>query len=205
MDEFRDLVKRMGAVRIGSILSEFDQQEGPSAFQDGQKVLLAGVVSTYKTKTTKNNSLMAYATLEDDSGSMELLVFARVLEECGGYLQPGTPVLVNGRISVRDEKEPQLLCDGVRPLKGMEAGEAQPVRVSAGAIEAKKLYMRLPSQEGRLWEQLPKLLNMFPGTTPVVIVFADTGKRLGTRCLVHDALVRELEEWLGKENVVVQK
>ena len=41
--------------------------------------------------TTKNNSLMAYVTLEDDTGSMELLAFSRVLEESGNYLQVNRP------------------------------------------------------------------------------------------------------------------
>ena len=47
---------------------------------------------------------MAYVTLEDDTGSMELLAFSRVLEESGNYLQVNLPILVYGRISVRDEK-----------------------------------------------------------------------------------------------------
>ena len=62
------------------------------------------MVSASKTKTTKNNTLMAYVTLEDDTGSMELLVLARVLGECGSYLKEGMAVAASGRISVRDEK-----------------------------------------------------------------------------------------------------
>ena len=201
MDDYRELVRRKGAVSIGSIRSDFSQSDGPTTYRDEQKVTVAGVISAYKTKTTKNNTLMAYVTLEDDSGAMELLVFARVLDACGSYIKAGNPVLVQGRISVRDEKEPQLLCDSVQPLSGMEPGaESAP----AADKQVKKLYIRLPSRSGKEWEILPKLLDMFPGNTPAVIVFADTGKRLGTHCLVHDALVAELVERLGKENVVVQ-
>ena len=69
------------------------------------------MVAAAKTKTTKNNSLMAYVTLEDDTGSLELLVFSRVLEESGSYLQVNLPILTEGRISVRDEKAPQLMWD----------------------------------------------------------------------------------------------
>ena len=53
---------------------------GPTRFADDQKVTLCGVVTASKTKTTKNNSLMAYVTVEDDTASMELLCFARVLD-----------------------------------------------------------------------------------------------------------------------------
>ena len=200
MDDYRELARQHGAVSIGAIMSDFGQETGPIRFRDEQKVTVAGVVSAYKTKTTRNNTLMAYVTLEDDSGSMELLVFARVLDASGGYIKQGNPILVNGRISVRDEKEPQLLCDDIQPLDSLQGGK-RPVSSDG---KAKKLYIKLPSQNSAGWEILPKILDMFPGNTPAVIVFADTGKRLGTHCLVHDALVAELIERFGQENVVVQ-
>ena len=67
----------MGAVTIASILSDFDREDGPASYRDGQQVIVAGVISTYKTRTTRNNTLMAYVTLEDDTASMELLCFAQ--------------------------------------------------------------------------------------------------------------------------------
>jgi DNA polymerase-3 subunit alpha len=59
---------------------------------------------------------MAYITIEDSSGSMEMLVFQKVLNEWTGKLLEGTPIIAKGRISVRDEKEPQLLCDSISLL-----------------------------------------------------------------------------------------
>lgn len=109
MDEYRAEADRYHAVTIGSIQSDFKREDGPQRYQDGQSVVIAGMISSAKTKTTKNNSLMAYVTLEDDSGSMELLVFSRVLGECGPYLRANTPIVAKGKISVRDEKEPQIL------------------------------------------------------------------------------------------------
>ena len=54
--------------------------------------------------------------------SLEVLVFARVLGESGGYIKENAPVLATGRLSVRDEKAPQMLVDSIRPLG--EAGTA---------------------------------------------------------------------------------
>ena len=56
-------------------------------------VTIAGVISNVKTKTTRNNSLMAYITLEDGTGSIEILAFQRVLDQGGGYVQDNLPVL----------------------------------------------------------------------------------------------------------------
>lgn len=122
MDEYRELAKQCKAAPIGAILTDFDQEGGPTRFRDEQRVKIAGVVTAARTKTTRNNTLMAYVTVEDDTGSMEMLVFARVLGECGPYLKENMPILAEGRISVRDEKAPQLMCDRVMPLEQVKTG-----------------------------------------------------------------------------------
>ena len=48
------------------------------------------------------------------------------------------------------------------------------------------------------------LLTMFPGTEPMVVYFNDTKKRLGARCVIHQALIEELGQLLGQQNVVVK-
>ena len=201
MDEYRDLVRQCKAVSIGSILSDFDQDGGPAKFRDEQRVKIAGVIAAVRTKTTRNNTLMAYVTVEDDSGSMEMLVFARTLGECGSYLKENMPILAEGRISVRDEKAPQLMCDRVSPLEQVKDG----IKLfGAGNARAKCLYIRIPSLSDPRWEKIKLVLTMFPGTEQMKIRCEDTGKLLGTPCLVHDALVQELIELLGQENVAVR-
>ncbi len=194
MDEYRETAKSIGAVPIGPILADFDREEGPQSYHDEQRVKIAGVVAAAKTKTTKNNSLMAYVTVEDDTASIELLVFSRVLNECSSYLKEGTPVVVEGKISVRDEKSPQIICDRLRPLSEPET------EISSGA---KKLFIRVPA-EGALLEKIKLVFSMFPGEEQAVIVLADTRKKFGTRCQIHPALVEDLIERLGQENVVIK-
>ena len=202
MDEYRDLAKRFQAAPIGGVLSDFEQESGPSAYRDGQRLTLAGVVTASKTKTTRNNTLMAYVTLEDDTGSLEMLVFARVLAECGPYLKENMPILAEGRISVRDEKAPQLMCDRVRPLE--QAGTAAPA-ASEESGKAKKLYIRVPSMDDPRWKKIQLILTMFPGEELFKAKFeAENQWTSPTPVVDHPALVRELEELLGAENVVVK-
>jgi len=199
MDDYAAEAKKNGAVPIGRILEDFSKEEGNTKFRDDQLVTLAGVIVTYKTKTTRNNSLMAYIDLEDSSGSMELLVFQRVLTECGGYIKTNSPVLVTGRISARDDKAPQLLCDNIRPLN---ASSVSPPR--SPEPEEKKLYLRLPCEDSPELIKIRRVLNMFIGETPLVLYFEDTKKKKGTTCLLHDALLEELKSILGDKNVVVK-
>lgn len=107
MDQYRDAVRALNAPTIASILEDFSQEGGPQRFADNQRITICGVVTSSKTKTTKNNSLMAYVTVEDDTASMELLCFSRVLENCGAYLKENQAVVVRGKLSVRDEKAPR--------------------------------------------------------------------------------------------------
>jgi len=200
MDEYREVARQCNAAPIGVITGDFAQEGGPESYRDGQRVILAGVITAARTKTTRNNTLMAYVTLEDDSGSMELLVFARVLGESGAYLKENMPILAEGRISVRDEKAPQLMCDRVRPLE--HAAEAIP---APAAGPRRKLYIRLPSIEDPRWRKIELILTMFPGEDLFKAKFQAEGQwTQPIPIVVHPALIRELRELLGEENVAVK-
>ena len=202
MDAYRQAARNRGAVSVGSILADFKREEGPATYRDEQKVTVAGIISRYKTKTTRNNTLMAYVTLEDDTGAMELLVFSRTLGESGNYIRENSPVIVTGKISVRDEKEPQIMCDTLRPIEDLEQ-ELQRQPASAQATGS-KLYLKLPCREDPRMRKIKLVLSMFPGEGQAVLYFEDTGTRVGTPCVVHPSLVAEMRELLGSENVVVK-
>jgi len=195
MDQYREMARMKGAVSIGSILSDFAREEGAKDYRDGQKVTIAGVISTYKTRTTRNNTLMAYVNLEDDTAGMELLCFSRVLDESGGYIRENNAILASGKISVRDDKEPQLMVDSIRP---MDAKEAEAL------AKEQKLYLRFPNREDPRLRKVRLALSFFPGESPVILYFEDCKKRVGSRCQIHPSLVADLKERLGEENVVVK-
>ena len=206
MNAYRDEAKRAGAAQIGAINEDFAQEGGPALFQDGQAVTAAGIVTAYRTRATRNGSLMAYATVEDDTGAIELLCFSKTLERFGRLLSPDSAVLVRGKLSVRDEKPPQIMCDEVYSLRGGEEKPAVPVKAPQGTqvLDGKTLWLRLPSASAPVLAHINRVIAMFPGSTPARIVFTDSGKRLGTTCLLGKSLVDELTEVLGQENVVVR-
>lgn len=198
MDEYRDKVSKLGATPIGAIVGDFAGENGPERFADGQYVTIAGVVASFKKRTTKNNSMMAYVNLEDDSGTMELLAFQRALDTGGSYIYDNAALIVRGRISIRDEKEPQLMVDSIRPLSDLDPMQGQPEK------KEKKLFIRLNSGDAKGLRKIELLLEMFMGEDQMVIYFADLQKQRTARCLVHDALIGELRELFGEENVVVK-
>ncbi|MCI2058549.1 MAG: DNA polymerase III subunit alpha [Oscillibacter sp.] len=207
MDSYREQVRRLRAPAIASILEDFSQENGPTRFSDGQRITIAGVVTSSKTKTTKNNSLMAYVVVEDDTASIELLCFSRVLDTCGSYLRENQAVVIQGKLSVRDEKAPQILCDSAQPLEeSMGDGHSpqRPAPAGGEILAGNVLWLKFPSGDSPEMAHIKLVFEMFPGTTPVRMRLADTHKLLGTTCLLHRALVEELTETLGQENVVIK-
>ena len=207
MDEYRDAVRKIGAAPIGAIISDFAAADGPASYADNQTVTVAGVVSSTRTRTTKNNSLMSYIMLEDDTGSIELIAFQKALDSGGCYVVENASLIVRGRISVRDEKEPQIMVDSIRPLSdiGTLAQTAAVQKPAAPAAQpGQKLWVKLPGADDPRLHKIELILTMFPGTEQMIIWCEREKKRIGARCLIHPALVQELKEMLGEENVVVK-
>ncbi len=198
MDEYREKAKTLGAVRIGAILEEHENGVTDGKYADGQYVSICGVVGSYKTRTTKNNSMMAYVTLEDDSGFMELICFQRALDSGGSYIKDNAALYVRGKISVRDEKEPQLMVDMIRPLTDLDAAPVEEPK------KQKKLFLKLDSRDQKTLRRIDLILQMFEGKDTLVQYFADIQKQRSCSCLVHEAMVKEFKEILGEENVVLK-
>ena len=228
MDEYRDAAKRLNAVNICEIVAAFSKTPDSAVnnansrmrFKDNQKVVLAGVIESVKTKPTRNNSLMAYLNLDDGSGNIELLAFQRVIDESGNYMKVESLVLAYGRITDRDEKDPQIFLDALRPITDAEQlkppvpgygsnknikNQTQETQVMTREHGSDKtLYIKLSSEEDPKYERIKLVHMMFPGKERMVIHFEDTKKNVGANCLIHEALLEELRTMLGNNNVVVR-
>ena len=199
MDDYRNYLKNTHVVPISYLTAEDSQ------YADEQIVSIAGIVQTVKIKMTRNNTQMAYVTIEDDTASMELILFSNVINEYGGYVRENEPVVVTGKLSLRDDKEPQIVANRVRPMSDYadpnvrKMLEPEPPQKLSGT-----LYLRLPTEEGKLFPKIRAILNMFPGMDPAVLFFADTRLRRGTRCGLHPMMLEELKNVLGEANVVLK-
>ena len=198
MDDYRHLLKNTHVIPMGRLLDEENH------YQDDQIVSVAGVVQSVKMKTTRNNSMMAYVTVEDDTAALEMLAFSNVLSQYGGYLAENQPVVVTGRLSLRDDKEPQIVINRARPITDfVKETPEKPEKVQNSPRQG-TLYLKLPTEEGNLFSKIRAILGMFPGENPVVVYFADTKLRKGSKCALDERMIGELKRVLGEENVVVK-
>jgi DNA polymerase III alpha subunit len=83
---------------------------------DGDLVIMAGILNSRKNKATRNDKMMCFLTLEDLYGQYEVIVFPNVLEQNAARLHEGAVLLIAGRLSMREEEEPKLIAELIEPL-----------------------------------------------------------------------------------------
>ena len=217
MDAYEELAKRANSARIRKIADDLMPDAEQPYYKDGMYVHLACVVSGVRLKSTKSGNMMAYATVEDMTGMMELVVFPNALQQYGAYLKEDEAVLIVGRIDAREDEAPKLIVQSAAPLteESIVALEAkQNVRKPAMtgpqalAKAGQRLYLRIPALSGEPFEQVKKFLAKQPGDVPVVLCLTTGGKpRLAPRglwCAGNLQLLQNLRFLLGNENVILK-
>ena len=157
-------------------------------------------------KTTRNHSMMAYVTVEDDTASMEMLAFSNVLSQFGNYLTENSPVVITGRLSMRDDKDPQIVINRARPITDFSENmqPEEPEKPEKPGVVEGTLWLKLESQSDPRYGKVRAIVNMFPGSSEVRVFFADIRKMSGTKASLDSRMIAELKNVLGSENVVVK-
>jgi DNA polymerase-3 subunit alpha len=170
-----------------------------------------GIVQSKQLKTTRNDATMAFVTLDDGSGSIEVVVFPRVLDKYKQLLFADNVVIIKGKISVREEEAPKIICDDVAtPGASAEA----PADAAQGGSEGGRkqtrygLYIKVPSMESEGYKAAERLIEVFDGDFPLYVYLEKTGKlKAAPRRLwvtINDVLLGELRNILGNENVFIK-
>lgn len=171
---------------------------------DNQGVTLVALVAAKKLKITKQNETMAFITLEDMTGSMEMLVFPKVLALYSSLLREGEAVVVTGRLSTREDEEPKIICEKVTRPEELFSPEEAAGRSASGKRTG--LFLLCPGMEEPATVKARELLAAFPGKTPVYFRFRDSGKMLlAPKELwadVSEPVLRKLRSVLGEDCVV---
>ena len=206
LDAYREKIEKISTCTIAQL-----QGENARDF-DNQTVTLVCTVVKNKIMTTKSNTLMAFTTIEDLTGTMELLVFPRVLTSCRAYLQENAVVVTTGRASVKEDEGTRLIVESVLPVDGYDPsqsfGQNRSQRISAAARDtaAQSIWLLVPSRECAQMHKVENLLqNIFDGPTPVYFKFEDSGQRVRAPqsmwAMDHPLLRQELERILGADHV----
>ena len=190
---------------------EDDEAADRQAELDGTYMTLGGILSNVRTKATRDGKRMAYATLEDMQGTVELLFFPKTFEQYRGMLLEDQAVLVHGRASIQEERDPAFIVAEIAALSGDQDHVERLMQMDRGKIgrmreiprgEDLPLYSpqehtAFPSQTTpsayKLWIRIKRFDNEFlmlgilgmlqkhPGNVPVYAVSVQTGERIRLR------------------------
>lgn len=201
MARYADWYDRLGAVRMEAIFADVSEQGGQ--FHDQDSLLLLGILTNVKLKATRSNAMMAFLTLEDLGGSMEILVFPETLAAHSHLIVPGRVVRIAGRLNLTEDKAPQLVAEQVFP----EPQEGEGASAERKPASRPGLYVKLPGKEAWEYQKAMQYLEIFDGVTPLYLYFQDTRKLMQAppqlRVDVNEPLVNALKRLLGEENVVL--
>jgi len=188
---------------ITAVTTDFlpDEETGFPKVVDGAKVIVGGMITDKKIKYTKNNKTMAFLTLEDLLGTLEIVVFPRDYERNAALMQEDAKVFIQGRVSAEDDKASKLICEKMYAFEDMprelwiqfpdKAAYEQEVtelyRILAASdgsdqvvlyIRAQKAMKRLPPSRGvKIGEELLGILNEKYGSENVKVVEKSIEKR----------------------------
>ena len=170
-----------------------DEETGYPHVMDGQKVIIGGMITDKTIKYTKNNKVMAFLTVEDLVGTVEVVVFSRDYEKWQTLISEEARVFIQGRVSAEDDKASKMILEKVRSFDDIP----------------KELWFQFLNRE-EYTDKGPELLEElrnYPGGDSVVIYLRDVKamKKLpaGYHVQIQDFWVNEMKKKYGNSNVKV--
>ena len=183
---------------ISRVTTDFllDEESGQTKVLDGEKEIVGGMIVDKTIKYTKNNKTMAFITLEDLVGTLEVIIFPKDYEKNSRLLNVDDKVFIRGRVSTEEEKNGKLICEKIYSFDDTR----------------KELWLQFETKEayGAKEKQLFEMLRASDGKDEIVIYIS--GEKLIKRLppsrniAISTEIVNNLTNFLGENNVkVVEK
>lgn len=183
LDEYEETLNAITNTKISDIIveeslesEETEETEGNYKFQDGDRVVIGGIITEVSRKITKKNTMMAFIKVEDIYGEIEIVVFPKVLDKSNLLINEDGLVIIKGRVSIREEEQPKILAEEIKPI----------VKVTDT-----KVYVQI-QEENQLMpiiSEMREVLSEFRGSTPIYICTKKERKKF----LIPDDL------WINEE------
>ncbi len=184
-------------------------EEGVPAFRDKANVGVLCLVQSKKLITTKSSQTMAFVTLEDMTGTIEMVVFPNLYAEYGMELNEGSIFVAQGTLSVDEQNRPKLLCSRLIPAADFSKEPVKPVKEKNPPKPAEqKLYVKLSGMDDPRLGKVLALISQYPGHQKARLFFERENKLTAcpgnVKVCADEPLLQKLRELLGQESVFVK-
>ena len=169
----------------------YDDETGETIVKDGTRATIGGIIESRTVKYTKNNKVMAFLTLEDIVGTVEVIVWPSDYEKNSRYLNEESKVFIEGRVNAEEEKDAKLICDKIIPFE----------------MVPRKLWVKFETKEiyEENIEDLSKIIAESDGKD-IIVIYINSTKEMKSlsknQCVNADEeLIERLSQRFGEDNV----
>lgn len=199
LSDYEDIIKKHSNINTHDINSDSAEESGFNAerVRDGKRVKLGGIISSKKSKLTKNNNMMSFITVEDLFGDIEVVVFPATYERYRHLVEEDKIVLVEGKLSIsEDEGRKSILAEKISDIDEI-------------ANSSSKVYIKLPfDRDIAEIENIKEVLAGYPGNVPVYIYLEKNKKTIKASRefwvnISEESLLERIENLLGNGTIKI--
>ncbi len=189
-----DIIKNstITTLQLRTTNDEIEEQMQENQLVDGQAVKIAGIITSIKKKYTKNNKIMAFVTIEDLYGQVEVLVFENAYLQASNILVEENIVIIEGRLSVREDEASTIIANKIVEFQGKKN---------------KKMILNITNLDEERKSQLRGAMKFFSGdknNIALSVIDSEEEKPCGS-IFINEEILQQFEELIGKERVKIEQ
>lgn len=196
LDEYEGLLSRYVSNNTLDFPVESEDYENEDKIQDNQKVVIGGVIDKINVKYTKNNKQMAFITVEDTYGSVEVIVFPDTYTRFSRIINEEKVIVVSGKASISEDQDNKVIAEGICGYNEIEA-------------KNKILWVKIPKENEANIDDILAIAKEYRGHTPVKIYDEKTKNKYSFNeeysVKLNSFLIQRLNELLGEENILIKQ
>ena len=214
IDDYSSHIESLELDSISDIAnSSEDDRDLKERYRDSAKVRIAGIITAKKTKTLKNGDVMAFITVEDRIGEIDVIVFAKRYTAVADELNIENAVIIEGRVSEEDGEPNKIILSGIEPLLSNATfkKENEKSKESRQVLESDessvRIFIKLEKIEENKLTPLYRLSNLNPGKAAVILFESSSKRYVAVKHVTLSSkpeVINRLEGAYGKENIVVK-
>ena len=195
MERYAQLKKKLKCDSIGEFTS--DENEFSYKYSDTTSVKIIGIISSVTKKQTKNGETMAFITVEDVDGSVEVIIFPKLYSKYANIIYNGNILMLGGRLSVKEEERAKIILDFAETAESVEANQVKKIG----------LFIRTENELSEIYKKCSEIISSTPsGDIPVYFYFSSSKKYFPCKKItVDDLTLVQLKSIAGEQNVILQK
>ena len=181
--------------------AENEMTEDVPKYRDGQVVRIAGIINSVKKKYTKNNKIMAFVTIEDLFGQCEIIVFENCYQMCSDILMDESIVLVEGRLSIREDEDVKIVANKILPFKESSENDTNSEENVSKGIKSIKIDITNLTEEQK--EKLRGVIRFFAGDRNNCRIYIKNGNKVDSAggVLMNNEILNEFIDIVGEKNI----